>query len=654
MKKLLLLLLAFFNSSILSIGILVQPDTRDFLHKDIKQIVEEDESIKKLPFLFERANNQFLFGCSLRPSIFYGKNLHLLNSCNKEDRIFYVNHFLDLFAEYHYGIASNGYSIFQFKVDIRNEGIWGDFNSILSTGQTRLKRLDIDGLTHSHFIPRFIFWVREMWLEFSLNDIFGWCPDNLQTFILGAFPYALGRGISLGSAFAVNPEPEGFFTKALINQFAFGAKFSGEIMKDELFYDLYWGLLNNKAGTFTETNEFIRTHEYGHRLFPKRGSGIVNYVIAARLNWNPVYQEDHKIHIEPYFLFNDNRELFIEFLGDGRAILFTPGISFEFEWGNFEGGFETAFNRGHAYVRGVDRNSIVEQNRNGVETVVNSNVVQDGASALVTPANQAVVNSSPQTVFANGNVIGTTSLGTLSNNATRFRDPFTVSFKGAMFVCDFGYYFKKPNFKVAAGFGYATGDNAPDLEIKPGQSFINFHGFISLQDEYTGGRLRSAFLLVNAGGIPRSFSDALDEEGNLDLLPVAVDFFTNILFTGANLTINIPCSRHNWVINPNVISFWQTHSGSITTPRGVVTPSKHLGLELNLITDATILPDIHFFSILALFLPGKHYRDITDVQLSFREQLEIGLESDEIDASLSEIIKSDKAWYIQCGLNCKF
>lgn len=620
---------------------------------------QNEDKQGKLPFLLKRCYNEFLFYSKFRPSLFYGRNLNLLNNAIKQDQVFYLNHFLDVVGEYHYGFNYGGYDIIQAKMGLRNEGIWGNENSILATTQESITRLEIKGLQHSHYIPRFIFWIRELWVELCLNNIFDWCRDRLQSIMFGAFPFSVGRGISLGIAYQLAPEPFGLFSRVSVNQYAFGIKLTGQL-NQQLSYDLYWAILNNKAGLFRDTNAPIRSNEYGRRFSPQRGFGVLDYAIAGRFVWNPILEENYKVIVEPYFVFNDDRELREEFLGDSRWILMTPGLAAEFEYKWFEFGFDASFNMGHEYVKGIDRNVITEQNRCGVPTIVNSYVNQINpetiarCNAIAVSENQTIIESSCQSSCYNDQIIGTTECGgQLINSASRFRDPYTVSFKGRMAVFDMGFYLRKPDYKLCIGAGYASGDDSPAQVIQPGQKRIDYNGFISLQDEYTGGRLKSAFLLAGAGNIPRAYEIPRDQ--SLDLLPTAIDYFTNIIYTGANLIINLPESRHKWKMIPNFFSFWQAHAGSITTANASIVPHKHLGFELNLMAEATILPDMYFFGVMALFLPGKHYRDVSNIQLTAAQELEVGLDSvDLVPQRMPDITGSNNAWYLQIGMSCVF
>ena len=296
---------------------------------------------------------------------------------------------------------------------VRNKGVWGDPESIALTTPSTIKQLDAVFGDHRHAIPRHILWIRELWIQLSLNDIacIPFCNQHYLTF--GAFPFELGRGIALGTAYAVDASDLGYYTENAIDQYAFGGKISGDIIKDKLTYDLYAAVLDNKASTFDYVNLKIRGQQYGHRNDQARGFGIINYIVAARVRWFPSFQgERTKARIEPYALYNHNPEQRIEFTGDAKSNLFTMGLAAEFEFGRFEAGFDTAFNFGKQTVYGWDRNIIKLDNRAGTAVVVNSRVRQappgivPNAStsplALKVTANQNIINLSPQAATENG------------------------------------------------------------------------------------------------------------------------------------------------------------------------------------------------------------------------------------------------------------
>ena len=123
------------------------------------------------------------------------------------------------------------------RFGLRSKSIWGN-SKVIKTDITRIKNVDFldDGHTHS-LAPRVI-WVKEAWLETDLAKVFD-LGDVRQVFAIGAFPFELGRGISLGNVFSVNPTTLGFYADSLTDQYGFGAKYSTGLVLDWLTQDVY-------------------------------------------------------------------------------------------------------------------------------------------------------------------------------------------------------------------------------------------------------------------------------------------------------------------------------------------------------------------------------------------------------------------------------
>jgi hypothetical protein len=643
--------------------------------KDEKNKDKEKKEPKKLPIFYAAEDSEFRFSTRFRPEFFYGKNLRFLNNGNKVDQVLFFRHVLDCNYEYHFGKASRKYDVVIFKMTLRNKGVWGDHDSIASTTESETRRPHGFGGAHKHALPRHFIWIRELWMQMALRDLLCINFKNMHTLTLGAFPFEVGRGISLGSAFGVTPDLLGYYAEAAIDQYAFGAKFSGEFCKDRLTYDLYAGILDNKASGFEHTNAPIRRQQFGFFRNPARGFGIINYVLAGRMRWFLPVCALNKAYIEPYIVFNDHKEHKIEFIGDAQSKLGTAGFAGEFEAGRFEFGFDTAFNFGGQIVHGWDRNVIIEQNRNGYEVFVNSRVKQidpvtgKSSLALATDANEAIINDSiPKDACVrdaeknNGQVIGSNSLGVLVNDKHRFTDRETISFHGSMFVMDVAYAICKPELKLCWTFGFASGDENPHKDLNQEGIRIQdfkYNGFISLLEAYTGVRVKSAFLLNGAGKVPRFLS--FPSEDVVDPFPSSVARFTNLVFTGTGLQIKLPKTYRKWSINPNLLWYWQesaTHImgkavNGISSKRTV---DKYLGMEANIFAEAEVLPDLRFFAVGSIFMPGKHFRDIKNIPQNKDQKklFDARLKNEAHKVDIVPVMSDDKAWFLNVGLEYKF
>jgi len=596
-------------------------------HGSAEKKDEKSGSPKKESLIVRVGDGELKWEVRLRlPEFFYGKNLRLLNNDNPTDRVIYLRHIVDFITQFRYGPPKYPYDIIYAKMTIRNKGVWGDPESIASTTSAGVNEFDAFFGEHEHGIPLHFLWIRELWIQFSLKDLLHIPLCNQHTLTFGAFPFELGRGIALGVAYALDASDLGFISEYAVDQFAFGGKLSGELVKGTLFYDLYGAILDNKGASFSQTNAKIRGHQYFHRNDQARGFGIINYLIAARLRLHTSWHNKGSVsRIEPYMLYNHNPEQRVEFKGDAKSDLVTLGIAAESEWGRFEWGFDTAYNFGKQVVFGWDRNVIRPENRKGAAVIVNSRVrqaplgespTQKSPLALHIPENQAIIEISPETQFENGKIIGINALGTLINDRDRFSDGYENKFRGSMFVFDMGYLVCKPDLKVCAGFGYASGGPNPNKDhIKRGDHIRNevYEGFIGLQEVYAGTRVKSAYLLSGQGRIPRPLAFPSEEVRNQ--FATVVSRFTNLVYVGGSCMYRPSWSTRKWSFNPNILAFWndfatpffdaKTHQKS--RDRFART---FLGIELNIFIEAELLQDLKFYTVDAIFFPGSHYKDI--------------------------------------------
>ncbi len=639
--------------------------------KEEKKKLEKQGPPKKEGLISRSGDSEFKFEVRFRlPEFFYGKNLRLLNDDNPTDRVIYVRHTVDFITQYRYGQPKAPYDIVYAKMTIRNKGVWGDPESIATTTHTGLNEFGTFFGEHGHGIPLHFLWIRELWIQFSLNDFLCLPFTNQHTVTFGAFPFELGRGIALGVAYALDASDLGFISEYAVDQFAFGGKLSGELVKGSLFYDLYAAILDNRSANYGQTNAKIRGQHYFHRNDTARGFGIINYLLAARLKLSASWRNEGAVsRIEPYILYNHNPEQKIEFRGDAKSNLVTFGIAVENDFGRFDWGFDTAYNFGNQTVHGWDRNVIKPENRAGTAVIVNSRVRQappgeepteKSPLALNVPENQAIIDISPETQLENGRVIGVNSLGTLINDKDRFSDGYVNKFRGSMFVFDMGYVVCKPDLKVCAGFGYASGGRNPNKDHeKRGDHIKNevYEGFIGLQTVYSGTRVKSAFLL-NEGRIPRPL--AFPSESARNQFATTVSRFTNLVFVGGSSFYKPSWCIRKWSFNPNILAFW---SDFATPFYDIKTHEKSarrfartfLGVELNIFIEGELLPDLKLYSVSAVFFPGNHYKDIkgrplNKAQKDFIENREkTGIINDRVP-----LLGNDKSYFFNVGLQYTF
>jgi hypothetical protein len=554
-----------------------------------------------------------------RPEMFYAKNTKFLNADLDEDQIFYFRHIFDTrFQAAHAEIA-------EMSFVLRNKAVWGNPATVASTTDAEVKLLDSVVGAHQHHIPRNIMWIREGWLDFRFGALTELPFMKTHRFRMGAFPYEVGRGISLGDNYAVGPETLGFWDDSIIDQYAFGFKLYGDLIQKPtrwFSYDVYAAILQNKASNLADTGAKILGQQIGQRSHAQRGFGVINFIIAGRVSF---YQESEKygwMNLEPYLLYNRDPEQFVEFLGDSRSRLGTFGLAFEYEGRGIEVGFDASMNFGNQLVKGWDRNliqlgmvqdAVVQKNTHVTVSGGNSEelgVIQlpfDRATTVQNTIETGFQGSSENSaVIATivgdyGNFLeGTEDNPLVIKNAfNRFRSPYTNKYKGWMAVVD-GAYIIDSTMKVALTFGASSGDDNPNIVEKNKE----YRGFIPLQEAYSGKRVRSAFLFGPAGKVKRPLSKVPEDEDSDPQVDLTVSGFTNIAFIGGGFQWQGKMkSGSKCDITPNVLFYWEQFKIGPARP--------FLGTEINVFMNFYMLSNIKLFSVASIFVPGSNFKDLS-------------------------------------------
>lgn len=606
-----------------------------------------------------------------KPESFYGRNISLLNNNNEADKIWYMRHTIDFNTDLLYGRKTYDKEVAHFFFSIRNKSVWGNPGSVASTTDAETKIVNSTIKKHKHMLPRHIFWMREGWLDVSLPDALGLSFENKHGFMLGAFPFNLGRGIALGDAFAVAPELLGFYTETIVDQYAFGAKLYGDIVADALTYDLYTAILQNKSSSLGETGEDIYSSALGRADCPERGFGHINFLVAGRLNWTVFDSEQYgSLNFEPYALYNNDPEQRVEFPADANSKLGTVGFAGEYEGPRFMLGFDWAQNLGRQNVLGWDRNQVTYANNGGYIVEVNNHVNQNSATGANVPfikrsSTQKVIDQSRESEELgvrqegnNGKYIGSATLEgnpvDLYNGPRRFRDPYTNVYRGFMFVTDAAAWLYKKDLQLAVTAGISSGDENPNEVTKDG----DYKGFIPMQELYSGKRVKSSFLLGGSGRVKRPLSTPTEIQAPS---PFAVNIsgFTNLVFCGAGLQWKPQGVAKKFKVHPNVLAYWQEQP---TRKFDLVTKSDskdlartYLGTEANIFFDYFIFKDFRLYLVASAFFPGSFYTDIRGKPLDAAQKAE--LESTDISGiDISEVpnIGTDIAYTFNGGIEFKF
>lgn len=584
-------------------------------------------------------NNDFeyVFSGVYKPESVFGKNINWFNNDNQADKVYSSLHTLDILFNMLYGAQTYAKPVAEFLFQMRNKGVWGNPESYGSTTLADTKELGVVRGAHRHGLPRLFFWIRQIWLSFDIGQAVGLPFTNTHTFTLGAFPFQLGKGIALGDAYAAGHGVFGFYTDSVINQYAFGTKFSGELIANKLSYDLYTAILQNNSSSLGDTEKKIFGQEFGRLENPARGFGSVNYIMAGRFNWK-IFDNllMGKLTLEPYALYNNDPEQKIEFVADASSKLGTVGFAGDYYGNRFECGFDYAVNLGQQRVKGWDRNIIKENNRQGQVVLINDNVTAtylDASGNSVTEPVPYVDRSDAQNIInktfrdesQNDQEIGTvTSVGyltgtpaspiVLKNSAGRFGNPYTNKYEGWMFVIDGAYAMLKKDLYLGFTVGLASGDDNPNHDTKDGI----YSGFIGLQEIYSGKakRVRSPFVLGGGGKLKRFLSTPTSVQSPSKEAQ-SVSGFTNLIFCGTALTWNPKAWKKSFELNPNILAFWQE--------RQIGNARTFLGVESSLFINYALFKDLKLFWVSSLFFPGSHYKDrmgtpaLNQAQLNFAD-----------------------------------
>jgi hypothetical protein len=556
-------------------------------------------------------------------------------------------------------------------LDLRTKAVAGS----QKTAKTSLVQLKDDGgylqsldEAHQHTVNLPLGWFREAWFEIDLTKALNMdAKTPFHSLTIGSFPFQVGRGIALGDAYGVNPGALGFYTDSIVDNYAYGVKFSGGFSKNfDLSYDIYTAVWQNNSTNVGDCLAKTQAQAFDRRPDSARGFGKINFVTALRFNILPVKTDVSTLKFEPYVVYNHAPEQTIEFFADSKSKLTTVGMAIEGSHCNWEGGIDGAMNFGHQVVKGWDRNVIERLNVGGVATYVFSDVYTvdpsnhtiGSADKLVydaqASATRSAVNNVPRSTDFNGTQIPGT---TYYNSLVRFRAPYQNAYKGYMIVGDLGYWLYKKDLKFATTAGVASGDMNPNVNLAdPLASKVDgdYRGFISLQELYAGKLVKSVFVMGGSKKLVRPLSTPTS--GNL--FSAVVDAFSNLIFTGVSLNYASAESKRKISINPNLLVYWEQFPGNkFHLPTGLSIDekaSKFLGTEFNVIAKGLLSENVVVDCMFAVFQPGSHYNDVKGQPFTAAQRKQL----DSVDPTdlpdTYPILSTDTAYSFATGVTYTF
>lgn len=610
----------------------------------------------KAPFTIKSGDASLVIGGKLREEYNFSRNAVFLNK-NLPDEYGFFKNTLELFFNAGWGKEKYGHNAVEFKTTLRHKSLWGDAGKTGITDDATIKLKDCYVGSHSHKTDRPLMWIKEVWLQASLSALIGHGQvesDNMHAIKLGMFPFQLGRGIALGQGYGTSKDF--LVTYDSINDFyAPGILLTGPILKNTLFYDAYYAKYQEQGASGKQTMSINKART--DRGVSFLGAGKDDELWALQLRWTALDDKKHagELEVAPYIFYNEASAREIELPADAKSCLGTVGLNTEYEIGNFKVSGEIAMNFGHELMYPIDRNQIILQKDS---TTGNLQEVYSKVTKI-SDSSKMVANTTNATTLTNN--ANKTNGGTLSSDSTyknasdRFRPKYRDEYRGWMGVVDMAYQFVDAKTKVAAAYGFASGDKNPHRDEVNG----TYRGWIGLNEWYSGKEVTSVFILdsrvTKRPMTLRAGEDAAEENQQEDLTDGS---FCDLHYVGGSLTwVPTHLFKHPFILNPNVLFFFKDHISpayDLANDKAFTNKnaSSFLGMEWNLQSKYELMKDLYLTGVFAMFVPGSYYSDIKGAKL--KEDLATVLGATTSDDKAKFRVSNDIGYGLNFALEYKF
>lgn len=646
--------------------------------------VQEDSKPK---MSIKAGDAELYFGGEIKGEYYFNKNIEFLND-NLPDQCEYFKQCVDLSTHFKWGQKTFGRPAVEAFVKVRNKGVWGlgaVFADSDATQPTKVKLSETNFGIHSHISGKPLIWINNAWLKLYLNALIGCQFKTDHTIQFGFFPYELGRGIALGGLYGVNRQLLGLYSYPE-DKAAPGILLHGEFIKDRLMYDVYYAKFEERDKSCRYTLDLVKGQLLANKKLPYRGTGKDNELIAGQLCWFPLKKSKYgTLELRPYAFFNEASDQMVEIPFDAKTQLGSAGLYAEHQYKSFEIGGEVAFNYGHEFVKAMDRNvlaikrytnpnldgctSIDQANEGNLEetytyildrsdldannkprnTVVNACSKQAAKIPVTSDTDDIVVfdNNNNQVVVSGGPFNGQNRF---ASKPGRIRPCYKNQFRGWMGVIDAAYTFEKINLKIAAAYGYASGDKNPHKVERD----KDYKGFVGLHEGYAGKRVKSLIVLderlIKIPGVLNPGDETIEEDfafSDIQHVGISAEWKPEY-FKSKNLTIQ-----------PNVMCFWRTHTSKVFDEINEVATnedaSKFMGTEIFIDTQIEPLKDLTFYSHLAVFVPGQFFTDISGIPLGSDFFARLGEITDTTGLEARRFrVNDNTGFYVRLGAKYKF
>ncbi len=618
-------------------------------------LVEKNLPGSKPLLQIKRGDLELTLGGSAKFESMFAKNIVLLNN-SLPDEFGYYKQTLDFTADLVYGERKYGYKATELFVNVRQKNMWGNTGKYVPTISETVKIADSVLGSHSHKNTKPLLWLKDAWMQVSVNSIANLKTENKHFVKLGFFPFYLGRGIAFGPIYGLSKEFLGICTGYQSDQSAPGININGEIIKDQWSYDLYYAKLEEKSSDLKETFNHIKSNHVGRSQTPWRGVDKDNDFFAIRFKIKPLDKDADrgKLEIEPYIFYNYASDRAVEFEADAKSQLGAGGFAMEYKNGNLEWGMDFAHNFGRETLYNIDRNVIQITRKSdgalGDRYSKVKTVSAAGSSAAVTDDIKTAVEANKNNT-TNSAFIAQVNGVNLYNAADRFRPSYKNKYAGWMITTDLSYKLEPIDSKVAASYSFASGDSDPHET----ENSKTYHGFIGLQEGYAGERVPSVIVL-DARKIkrPLTLSPDTNREAGDD------GSFTDMHVAGLGLKyFPIEHDEGKFYVQSNALLFWKDkrsfaydqNTMAVSTTQYA---SRFLGTEWNLRTKYELQNGLYVFGELGVFFPGGFYSDVKGTPLNG----DVFSKLDNVDQtgvdSSNYRLSNNTAYLINLGLSYKF
>lgn len=609
------------------------------------EVLVMQQPLEKPPIEFIAGDLAVTFGGKVRVEHYTHLNPVYLNK-KTPDGFGGFKQTVDLNLDVVCGEKKCGHKAFELYLSLRSKSRWGVVGSYKNSTLTETSLGGISLGEHSHKASRPNPWFKDAWMQLSLNRAFNSENKKIHYLKAGWFPFQLGRGVAFGPYYAVVYEFLGLFSYSA-DASAPGINVNGEILKDKLWYDLYYSKFEDNSASVFNVMKTVNENRVGRRSSPYRGEGKDDELWALRLRAKPFDKESSgRLELEPYVFFNEASDQKVEISSDTKTQLGAYGMEVRYKKNKFKIDAEVAFNYGQQKLYSIDRNEVklLSLRTDGDIPESTANMVdedsgQRGAGLLYKGYSHVVINSggdlnekkapvndaSTAAAYNDTNITKAVGVaygpnGILKNLENRVRPEYTNKFNGWMGIIDARYKVAK-NFKIAAEAGYVSGDNDPHIN----EVDKNYDGFVALHSLYIG-KTVLAPLFLGERYIARPLGLIRGKKEVEGFRAKTNNTFSDLKYVGIGATWKPERYVQNrFKINPNTVFFWRDNESykyviDESNPdnnqvSNTEKASNFFGTELNVIFNYELIKDLTLAGIFSVFVPGSYYKDVKGVPL---------------------------------------